>query len=743
MSVFVSPGVQVREQDLSPYILALSTTALGIVGTAPKGPLDEAVFLSNVGSLAKTFGTPTSSHLAMFAAQQFLRQGRQLWFVRVAGPSAANASIAVDGVAVAAMQDNTEGGPFVFAAAAKATHQGTDQTATSNIVLDTSDRVYVAIDGQTPISIQLTAGATEAKADIAAEIDTALQPLGGECAITGTNQVTIRSQGTGPSQRFQILPVANDAYTELGLVTGTYTGTPDNSTLTVTDLERDDLDDLIFTEVDTVVDLTGDTTVDNVVDALNTAFTSASRPLTATNVNGRVRVEHTSLGLEYGFRFKAETAPAVSAAGDLGFTLATDYFGRGLFAESTTATFSAIGPGVWGDSLSLVIENGSLANTFRVKVYDTGVQVETFDNLVMDSAEATGGKKYLAAAINDVSTYITVVDTVANNGFPYNSTVTVPHALIGGDDDLANVGDSEYVGVAGPPETGLQIFASGEAIDINVLMVPGVSSAAVLTEVISICEARGDCFGLLDPPLGLTSQQVVDWHNGDGPYNDHAAYTSNYAGLFWPWVQVYDSASDANVWTPPSGHVSAVFARSDNDAEIWIAPAGTRRGGIAGGIQAEVSLSEANRGVLDLLYGDGNAVNPLATFADTGLVVWGQRTLQRVPTALDRINVRRMLLYLRKVIASSVRSFVFEPNDSATWRQFTGVVTPFLETVKNRRGLYEYKVVCDETTNTPDLIDAGQMSAQIFLRPTKAAEFIQVDLILTPTGASFEEILST
>jgi len=740
MAVFVSAGVQVRELDLSPYILALSTTAFGIVGTAPKGPVDEAIFISNVGDLVATFGQPSSSHLAMFAAQQFLRQGRQLWFVRVVGSAAVDSSIAVKGVAVAATKDSDNGGSFLFQVAQKATATGTDQAATSNIIVDTNDQLYIAVDGQVPTVIILTPGGSATKAAIAGEIDTVLQPLGGECTVVGTNQVEIRSQAAGPSQRFQILPIAESAYATLGLTAGTYTGTPDNSQITVSDLVRTDLDDTAPTVVTTPVDLSAAVDVDGIVSALNTDL--VGRPLVATNVNDRVRIEHTTLGLTAGFRIDSETQPAISGGIDIGFPLDTNIYGRGLFAEATTITFSAIGAGAWGDSLGIVVENGSLTNTFRVKVYNVTTLVETFDNLVMDPATASGGKKYVASAINEVSRYITVTDVAANDGFPYNSTAAVPHRLVGGDDDLANVGNTEYVGTSSPP-TGLQLFASGAEIDLNVLAVPGISSAAVLSEILDICESRGDCFGLLDPPLGLTAQQVVDWHNGDGPYNDHAPYTSNYGAIFWPWLQVYDSSNDVNVWTPPSGHIASVFAKTDNDTEVWIAPAGTRRGGLPGVIRGEYSLDEKDRGTLDLLYGDGNSVNPIATFADTGVVVWGQRTLQRVPTALDRINVRRMLLYLRKVIASSVRTFVFEPNDPATWRQFRGVITPFLETVRNRRGLYEYSVVCDETTNTPDLIDAGQLTAQVFLRPTKAAEFIQVDLILTPTGASFEEILST
>jgi hypothetical protein len=146
-------------------------------------------------------------------------------------------------------------------------------------------------------------------------------------------------------------------------------------------------------------------------------------------------------------------------------------------------------------------------------------------------------------------------------------------------------------------------------------------------------------------------------------------------------------------------------------------------------------------GEMDLLYGDGNAVNPIARFPKDGIVVWGQRTLQRAPTALDRVNVRRLMLYLRKVISTASRYLVFEPNDEKTWTLFGQLVVPYLNDVRQRRGLYDFRVKCDEDTNTPEVIDRNEMHAQIFLKPVKAAEFIQIDLIITSTGANFDEVL--
>jgi phage tail sheath protein FI len=182
----------------------------------------------------------------------------------------------------------------------------------------------------------------------------------------------------------------------------------------------------------------------------------------------------------------------------------------------------------------------------------------------------------------------------------------------------------------------------------------------------------------------------------------------------------------------------AAYAYNDNTAEVWYAPAGLNRGHLSTPLKADYNPT---KGEHDLLYGDGNAVNPIATFKQDGLNIWGQRTLKRTPSALDRVNVRRLLLYLEKVLATATRSLVFEPNDSSTWLSFRNLVTPLLDSVKTRRGITEFKVVCDATVNTPDVIERNEMKAMIYIKPTKTAEFIQLNFIVTSQNSSFEELV--
>ena len=204
--------------------------------------------------------------------------------------------------------------------------------------------------------------------------------------------------------------------------------------------------------------------------------------------------------------------------------------------------------------------------------------------------------------------------------------------------------------------------------------------------------------------------------------------------MYYPWVQIADPDLNKSVWVPPSVVMGGIFAFNDKVAHPWFAPAGLNRGGIDIAIQAERKLTQGNR---DDLY-DSN-VNPIATFPGQGVTVFGQKTLQKKASALDRINVRRLLIRVKKFIASSSRFLLFEQNNSALRGRFLNIVNPFLEQVQAQSGLTAFRVVMDETNNTPDVIDRNQLVGQLFLQPTRTAEFIVLDFIVQPTGATFPE----
>ena len=277
----------------------------------------------------------------------------------------------------------------------------------------------------------------------------------------------------------------------------------------------------------------------------------------------------------------------------------------------------------------------------------------------------------------------------------------------------------------------LNLLNNQDEYDINLILLPGLcdnfaNHQSVIGKAIDVCEDRGDCFVITDP-TGYGYNITDATTRGD-------ARDSNYAAMYWPWVQIPDNQLGKNRWVPPSVVMGGIYAFNDKVAHPWFAPAGLNRGGIDTAIQAERKLTHSNR---DDLY-DSN-INPIATFPGQGVTVWGQKTLQKKASALDRVNVRRLLIKLKKFIASSSRFLVFEQNNASTRRRFLNIVNPFMEQVQSNSGLNAFRVVMDESNNTPDVVDRNILYGQIFVQPTRTAEFIVLDFTVQPTGATFPE----
>ena len=270
-------------------------------------------------------------------------------------------------------------------------------------------------------------------------------------------------------------------------------------------------------------------------------------------------------------------------------------------------------------------------------------------------------------------------------------------------------------------------LSNADEWDINMVVTPGVIRrlhSSVATSVLDMVEARNDCFYIMDQTaagdsitLATTQSDSVD---------------SNMAATYYPWIKTIDVNTNKLISVPPSVLLPGVFAANDRVAAEWFAPAGLNRGGLTGAVSVLNRLTQSEK---DTLY-EGK-VNPIVQFPGQGIVVFGQKTLQDKPSALDRINVRRLLLTVRKYIASTSRYLVFEQNTSETRNRFLNIVNPYLEAIQQRQGLYAFKVVMDDTNNTPDVIDRNIMKGAIYLQPTKTAEFIQIDFNILPTGASF------
>ena len=273
----------------------------------------------------------------------------------------------------------------------------------------------------------------------------------------------------------------------------------------------------------------------------------------------------------------------------------------------------------------------------------------------------------------------------------------------------------------------INAVSNPDEFDINMLITPGVIHnlhPKITNHAIAKCEERGDAFYVFD--CGIYGGNI------SAATAAISALDTNYAATYYPWVKIVDRNTALPVWVPPSCVLPGVIAFTDQVAHEWFAPAGLNRGGLTTVLEAQTRLTHDER---DELY--EARVNPIASFPGQGVVVWGQKTLQGRPSALDRVNVRRLLIKLKKFIASSSRYLVFEQNTSATRNRFLNIVNPFLESVQANSGLSAFKVVMDDSNNTPDVIDRNQLVGQIFIQPTRTAEFIVLDFVVLPTGATF------
>ena len=276
----------------------------------------------------------------------------------------------------------------------------------------------------------------------------------------------------------------------------------------------------------------------------------------------------------------------------------------------------------------------------------------------------------------------------------------------------------------------ISLLANKDAFSYNLLVAPGLISntggvaTSAITSMVSIAQNRGDMMVVFDSSkYGAQISQVL---------TDTSVYDTSYAATYWPWVKTIDPSTANQVWVPASTLIPGIYAFNDNIAAPWFAPAGINRGVLTTATQAERVLTQGNR---DTLY-QAN-INPLTTYPNTGVVIFGQKTLQKKRSSLDRINVRRLLIELKSYISQVADTFVFEQNDTITRNNFLAVINPYLASVQQQQGLIAFRVIMDESNNPPNVVDNNQLIGQIYIQPTKTVEFIILDFNILPTGATF------
>ena len=279
-----------------------------------------------------------------------------------------------------------------------------------------------------------------------------------------------------------------------------------------------------------------------------------------------------------------------------------------------------------------------------------------------------------------------------------------------------------------------------EALDDPVLNIsiglapgPGVGDLqTVQNALVTKAEATTDFLALLSPPYAVgTTGDAINWSNGFSTQRT-AAINSSYAALYWPWLKVFQVFDAKDRWLAPEIYGARQITYTDNVSDPWFAPAGFVRGRLTKPTDVEVILNQGDR---NSMYSGGNCLNPVVNFPQNGIAIFGQRTTQRQPTALDRINVRRMMIYIKKQILASTQRLVFEPNDPITWERVVTLIQPMLADISMRRGITQFKVICDETTNTPVRVDRNEMWCKVLIKPTKTAEMVVFELNLTNQSA--------
>ena len=375
-------------------------------------------------------------------------------------------------------------------------------------------------------------------------------------------------------------------------------------------------------------------------------------------------------------------------------------------------------------------------------VANTVLEKFAYVSKASDAKTDDGSSNYYVNVINDKSQYIYIMNhaqaanlapdtitwgTPASNTAFSQSNAVYTASMTNGTFEMATQGDITL---------GYDKFVNPAEADIS-LVITGDHGIAIQQYVIdNICEARKDCIAFISPSrantvnnLGSETTSIINYRNALGRSTSYAVMDSS-------WKYQFDKYNNVYRWIPMNGDIAGLCVRTDQTTDAWFSPAGISRGQIKNVIKLGWNPTQGNR---DDLYKNG--INPVVTFPGEGTILYGDKTLLAKPSAFDRINVRRLFIVLEKAIAKASRASLFEFNDEFTRAQFISLVEPFLRTVKGRRGIYDYRVVCDTTNNTPDIIDGNQFIGDIYIKPARSINFIQLNFVAVRTGVAFEEIV--
>jgi hypothetical protein len=756
----VSPGVFTRENDLSFLAQGVGEIGAAFIGPFKKGPAFVPTIVRTQSEFEDKFGTPDGTYYTDYAVQNYLREAGTATIVRVAGVGGYQQAAPIGLLA------SGSDGTVKLIASLHSTNNGDEEVGFSGFTVTASDSVsgsfVVSGSGIGEVSSSLLSSANNDVTDVFG-----VSALGSKDAYTysyfrnaltgiGTLDANSVLAEALPTQDFTYdASVATTPYVKSQLISGErydlfrfHTlghGNGENTRFKVSISgvkaagEDGGTDYSVFS---VTIRSFSDTDKRKVV--LET-FNNVNLDPDSANYIARVigdryyTVDSNGKITENGDWVNNSKYIRVQVGAQGSYPVSAAPFAHGAYTNPIKVTDETLVPAVVYQTTSTSNTTGNpyqyagfnfetagvkLDNANYLKPLPEGVGVGSnvvfgFDSQL--SLEMTG-----SATADMIKRQFTLAFQGGFDGMSPAREIALGSSISAGNSQGFDLTDSTASGSVAYAKA-VNAISNADEFDINMVVTPGIVRrlhTAVTTDVLDMVEARQDCFYIADlTSVSDTIAQVTTQAN---------SIDSNYVGSYYPWVKTVDSNTNKLVSVPPSVLLPAVYAANDAIAAEWFAPAGLNRGGIIGAVSVLNRLTHSER---DTLY--ENKVNPIASFPGQGIVAFGQKTLQDKASALDRINVRRLLINVKKFVASTSRFLVFEQNTAQTRGRFINTVQPYLEGIQQRQGLYAFKVVMDETNNTPDVVDRNILAGQIFLQPAKTAEFIVIDFNILPTGASF------
>ena len=755
MAFQLSPGVNVTEVDLTTVVPAVATSDGAIAGVFRWGPVGQRVLVDSENKLIEEFGQPTNFNAeTFFTAANFLSYGNRLYVSRAANTGGATPSISVTGNVssnvVVLTTGNTSGltsGMYVY------------QSSNTSVFAPANTLTITAITNST--AVQLSSNAV----------------AGNTASLYLANPQTAYNAQAFPSGSFvanlvnQIIKNEDDYVSKDGnfdtdsIFIAKYPGEIGNS-LRVSMCENASSFQSNVTIAVNYVFTNSTSTNTATAEFSGTSNASATTAAGSFSIGDQVMAGNASIGIQYLKITNIAVNNSYNSNTLLTLSFSDPYKLHTNFSSSSIQRnwefFNVVDTAPGQSTYQLNNGNTSANDELHIVVVDNGGKftgtpgtiLEVYRGLssATDSLNLDGSTNYYKNVINDNSPYMwwandpTTLPVNKAAASLTSSSATAPRNITFslGADGYNESNTSAFSVIA----SAYDLFNSTEQVDISLVLqgkpLGGSTSSGGVTVtgyqlanyiIDNICEKRKDCIALISPEKSLTlnafgtqATNLVAWRN--------VLRSSSYAVMDSGYKQQYDRYNDIYRWVPMNGDVAGLCVRTDNTNDAWWSPAGFNRGQIKNSIKLAFNPTQADR---DILYKNG--VNPVVTFPGQGTILYGDKTLQAKPSAFDRINVRRLFIVLEKAISTAAKYSLFEFNDAFTRAQFKNLVTPYLRTIQGRRGITDFLVVCDDTNNTPQIIDTNQFVGDIYIKPARSINFIQLNFVAVGTGVQFSEVV--